>query len=232
MLVLLLCCSFPILFRAEVLDTYFRTVYVGDGESGRILRQILRNYDPYVRPKPPGGGPTKLEIWIQAMNMMWRNDYFYLKGAYNERWVDERLKFKTKSGGPEEITLDANEVKEFIWQPEPIFIKHHKHTVFGRGLLTIFSNGTVHHKNLDTAVMYLKKSANDQKSFDGTFTATDFGNDKNDVTYKCNPQGCILYQNDDLAKKVKNFNYWSTFRKIDDREYEIVNFNLTFVPKS
>uniref|UniRef100_A0A915JX63 Neurotransmitter-gated ion-channel ligand-binding domain-containing protein n=1 Tax=Romanomermis culicivorax TaxID=13658 RepID=A0A915JX63_ROMCU len=212
---------------AHAHDPYLRGVYIGMGETGRILNQILQNYDPYVRPEPLGGGPTDMEIWIRVIELTWRHDDLYFKGSFNRRWVDNRLKFEPRPGGREDITLDASEFQQLIWQPDLVFMTHYSHNVMGRGLITIHHNGTIHHKNLDTAVINFKKSTNEQRSFKVVFTAADFGNDKNDVTYHCPSEGCILKQDDPCKVEVKTVEYSTRIKMIADREHEVVNITMT-----
>uniref|UniRef100_A0A915JW18 Neurotransmitter-gated ion-channel ligand-binding domain-containing protein n=1 Tax=Romanomermis culicivorax TaxID=13658 RepID=A0A915JW18_ROMCU len=212
---------------ANAHDPYLRGVYIGMEETGRILDQILRNYDPYVRPEPLDGGPTDMEVWVRLIELMLHHDNLYLTGSFNRRWVDNRLKFEPSIGGREDITLDASEFQQLIWQPDMVFMTHYSHNVMGRGLITIYHNGTVHHKNIDTAFINLEKPTNGQKSFKVVFTATDFDNDKNDVTYHCPPEGCILRQDDHNKIKVENVEHSKSIKMIADCEYEVVNVTLT-----
>uniref|UniRef100_A0A915JW23 Neurotransmitter-gated ion-channel ligand-binding domain-containing protein n=1 Tax=Romanomermis culicivorax TaxID=13658 RepID=A0A915JW23_ROMCU len=216
-------------------NPYLRGVYIGTGESARILAQILQNYDPYVRPEPPGGGPTEMEIWMRILELRLHDGDFYFKGSFHRRWVDNRLKFDRKPGGREDITLDAGEFQPLIWQPDLVFMNHYSHNVMGRGFITIYHNGSVHHRNLDNAVIRLKKSIkNNRKSFKVELMGTDFDNDKNDVAYHCSPQGCLLKQDDDDRSKVKveNVEFSRTIQTIVDRDNEVLNVTLRLTHNS
>uniref|UniRef100_A0A915ITC7 Neurotransmitter-gated ion-channel ligand-binding domain-containing protein n=1 Tax=Romanomermis culicivorax TaxID=13658 RepID=A0A915ITC7_ROMCU len=209
------------------LDPYFRSIYIGTGETSRIIRKIFQNYDPYSRPKPADGGPTKVTIWIHVIDMMWREDGLYVKGAYKRRWIDERLKFEVKPGGREYIYLDANEFENHIWQPETFLVTHYRHDRWNKGLIRIFSNGTVDDKHLGTTVIHVPESIKNQKSADTTFIVTDFLYDKLGMDMNWYSNGCLIIHNEGMVK-LENLKCFKTLTTINNRDYEHLNGNFTF----
>uniref|UniRef100_A0A915KZN0 Uncharacterized protein n=1 Tax=Romanomermis culicivorax TaxID=13658 RepID=A0A915KZN0_ROMCU len=62
-------------------SVYFRGQFVGNGQTGRVLRKILLNYDNFVRPKSKTDPqkPTEVIIWMRISDINWKKDEIIFK---------------------------------------------------------------------------------------------------------------------------------------------------------